>query len=55
MANEKVEEKIRKVVEGDRIESDHVSLEVELEAELEGTKGKRSRREKDIKEIERSN
>lgn len=51
----KAEEKIRKVVEGDRIESDHVPLEVELEAELEGTKDKKRRKEKDIKEIERSN
>lgn len=59
VANEKAEEKIRKVIEEDRIESDHVPLEIELkiklEAELEKTKDKKRRKEKDIKEIERSN
>jgi len=35
VANEIAEEKIKKVIEGDRTESDHIPLEVELEIELE--------------------
>lgn len=31
MVNEKAEEKVRRMEEGDRTESDHVPLEVELE------------------------
>lgn len=41
VANEKAEEMIRKVVERERIESDHVPLEVELEAQMEETKNKK--------------